>query len=203
MLLVLISLIVVYPDTTAELVLNGRNTNDFPTLVIKCASPHIVLIILQMIYYTALLIASNALAILTIRFPANFNEVKYVAFSTFSLGLIWLAFIPTFFTTQNEFQAGVLSFTIQMSALAVLACMFVPRIFIMIVFPSKNVIEHISKSTGENALSTLRRENTDCTLKYRDRAMTYYSNNDTEMRNGHLESGETKTNHTVSFGIPL
>ena len=209
MLLVLISLIVVYPDTTAELVLNGRNTNDFPTLVIKCASPHIVMIILQMLYYTALLIASNALAILTIRFPANFNEVKYVAFSTFSLGLIWLAFIPTFFTTQTEFRAGVLSFTIQMSALAVLACMFGPRIFIMIVFPSKNVTEHFSQSTGEKALSTLnakRKESAaEYNKKYTDRDMKHTCDNDadTGMKNGHSRSDEINGSPTVTFDIPL
>ncbi|XP_019857020.1 PREDICTED: metabotropic glutamate receptor-like [Amphimedon queenslandica] len=71
-----------------------------------------------------LLIASNVLAILTIRFPQNFNESKYVAFSTFSFGLMWIAFIFTYLNTADKFQTAVVSFTIQMSAMVVLLCLF-------------------------------------------------------------------------------
>ena len=149
MLLVIVSLLVVYPDVTEEIILNRENTNNFPTLIYKCTSPHIALIIIQMLYYTVLLIASNALAMFTIRFPENFNEVKYVAFSTFSIGLIWLAFIPTYFATEDEFRTAIISFAIQMSALAVLVCMFGSRIFIMIVWPSKNTVKH----TVQNGLT--------------------------------------------------
>ena len=141
MVLVIISLVVVYPHATTERVLNSENTNDVPTLVVACATPHIALIGLQMFYYTVLLIASNTLAMLTIQFPANFNEVRYVAFSTFFIGIIWIAFVVIFFAIQGnrEVQTAIISFAIQMSALAVLICMFGSRIFIMIVWPSKNV----------------------------------------------------------------
>uniref|UniRef100_A0A1X7TYM0 G-protein coupled receptors family 3 profile domain-containing protein n=1 Tax=Amphimedon queenslandica TaxID=400682 RepID=A0A1X7TYM0_AMPQE len=66
----------------------------------------------------------NVLAILTIRFPQNFNESKYVAFSTFSFGLMWIAFIFTYLNTADKFQTAVVSFTIQMSAMVVLLCLF-------------------------------------------------------------------------------
>ena len=104
-----------------------------------------------MMYCTLLLIASNVLAILTIQFPENFNESKYVAFSTFSLGLIWIAFVFTYFAINAEpqHQNAVLSFSIQLSALAVLACMFVPRVFIMIFRPKQN------KATVNGTLSIL------------------------------------------------
>ena len=71
MILVVISLSVVPPSVTETLQKNETNQDDFPVLIIQCKSPHIVLVVLQMVYFTALIIASNALAILTIQFPQN------------------------------------------------------------------------------------------------------------------------------------
>ena len=151
-ILVMISLIIVYPETETTIQLNSKNTNDFPLLLLRCQQPHIVLIILNMLYNTVLLIACNALALLTIKFPENFNEVRYVAFSTFSLGLIWIAFVLTYFTTNNENQIAVISFALQLSALAVLVCMFGPRMFIVIFLREKT--EPITLSAG-NFLDTV------------------------------------------------
>ena len=139
MFLELISLVVVQPSAKNMVVNNKENTDDFPTLAVQCTTPHIVLLVIQTLYLSALMIASNALAILTIRFPQNFNESKYVAFSTFSFGLIWIAFVITYSTTDAQFQPAVTLLAIQLSALAVLICLFGPRVFIMIVWPSQNV----------------------------------------------------------------
>ncbi len=141
LILVSISLVVVYPTVDRNVKLNSQNTNNHPLLLVQCTTPHIVLIILQMLYFSALLIASNALAMLTIRFPANFKEVMYVALSTFCIGIIWIAFIITYFATSDEFQTALISFAAQMSAFAVLLCMFAPRVFIMIFLPERNVTE--------------------------------------------------------------
>ena len=139
---VLVSMIIVPPDTATSTKLDENNHNDYPTLILQCTSPHIALIILQMLYFSALLIASNALAVLTIRFPANFNESKYVSFSTFSLGLMWFLFILSYIATNDStIQTAVISSTIQLSALAVLCCLFGPRVVIMIFWPKQNVLE--------------------------------------------------------------
>ena len=87
---------VVHPDMTKSLVNDIQDTNNFPVLSVQCTTPHAVLLAIQMLYLSALLIVSNGLAILTIRFPENFNESRYVAFSTFALGLTWIAFILTY-----------------------------------------------------------------------------------------------------------
>ena len=139
MMLVILSLIVVNPGVKRRLQHDENNDNDYPTLILQCTAPHIALVVLQMLYYTALLIASNALAVITIRFPANFNESRYVAFSTFSLGLMWFLFILSYVATSNStIQSAVISSTIQLSAFAVLTCLFGPRIFIMIFWPKHN-----------------------------------------------------------------
>ena len=141
MILVVISLTIVPPDMKITLQKNKINQDGSPELIIQCNSPHTALVVLQMVYFTALTIASNALAIITIQFPQNFKEAKYIAFSTFVLSLIWtLVFIPSYIATGNSnIQRAVISFTIQLSALAVLLCLFGPRVVIMIVWPKRNV----------------------------------------------------------------
>ena len=79
--------------------------DDSPVLIIDCTPPCTALVVLQMVYFTAVIITSNALAILTIQFPQNFKEAKYVAFSTFALTRIWtLVFIPSIVHCHSKQQ---------------------------------------------------------------------------------------------------
>ena len=151
MVFVLISLNVVHPGVTRSQVNDTRDTNNFPVLSVQCTTPHAALIAVQMLYITVLLIVSNGLAILTIRFPKNFNESRYVAFSTFALGLTWIAFILTYVATEAKYQSAVISLAIQLSALAVLVCLFGPRVFIMIVWPSQNVTATTTNPSASKA----------------------------------------------------
>ena len=156
LILVFISLVVVYPTVDRDVKLNSHNTNDHPVLLVQCTPPHIVLIVMQMLYFSALLVVSNALAMLTIRFPANFKEVVYVALSTFCIGIVWIAFIITYFATDDEFQTAIVSFALQMSAFSVLLCLFAPRVFIIIFLPERNITEATLKKTADlNATAVL------------------------------------------------
>ena len=134
MIMVVISLSVVPPSVTETLQKNETNQDDSPVLIIQCTSPHIALVVLQMVYFTALIIANNALAMLTVHFPQNFNESKSVAFA---MGLMWLLIlIPSYFKVAH---IAVNLLTTELSAVAILCCLFGPRVFIMIVWPKRNV----------------------------------------------------------------
>ena len=150
----IISLSVFNPHVENEVETNENNHNDFPVIIVRCSTPHISIIVIQLLYYTTLMITSNALAILTIRFPQNFNESKYIAFSTFSLGLIWLAFLFLFGILGTELHVALVSLAIQLSALAVLVCVFGPRAFIMIVWPSRNVITSSATNATTPSVTT-------------------------------------------------
>uniref|UniRef100_A0A1X7V223 G-protein coupled receptors family 3 profile domain-containing protein n=1 Tax=Amphimedon queenslandica TaxID=400682 RepID=A0A1X7V223_AMPQE len=143
--LVIVSLIVAPPEANRAIQYNKVNHNSHPELIVTCSSPHVAFIVLQMIYFSGLLIASNALAVMTIRFPINFNEAKYVAFATFSLVLTWFFFMLAFIVSQNTpYQGAALSTAIQVSAVAVLLSLFGPRVFIMIAWPHRNAERHSS-----------------------------------------------------------
>ena len=112
-ILVVISLSVVPPSVTKTLQKNITNQDDFPVFVIQCTSPHIALVVLEMVYFTALTIANNVLAMLTVQFPQNFNESKSVAFA---LGLMWLLIlIPSDFTAATADTTIQTAVTLQFS----------------------------------------------------------------------------------------
>ena len=173
MVLVVVSLVVVYPEATENLELNSENTLGTPTLEIQCSSPHIGVLAVQILFYSLLLIATNILAIMTIRFPENFNEARYVAFATFSTFLIWVGFLQTYFAVDDSYRVAVLCFAIQLSSLAVLFCLFVPRIFIVIIRPilkdSETHLDTVPPSTvsgiGMYRLSAIPSEEHKDTLK--------------------------------------
>ena len=117
------------------------------------------MIVLLMLYYSALLVTSNILAVLTIRFPDNFNESKYVSFATFSLTFLWLVYIPSYVITAKTINQGpVTSFMIQISSIVTLLSLFGTRCLIMIFWPKKNVYKlktsSPSKKIGKVVKST-------------------------------------------------
>ena len=150
MILVLVSLILVYPKARQTLVLNNQNTNDHPLLLIQCETPHSAMFVLLLLYYSIMLVVSNALAIITIKFPDNFNEVRYVAFTTFSVSLVWIAFCVSYFATKPQYHTALFAFGIQASAMAVLFCFFLPRIFGAIAMKYFNDKELYTFSSGSS-----------------------------------------------------
>ena len=150
----------IYPVSYETLQPNPDNTNDFPSLILTC-NPHssagrTATLILLVIYDSAIMIACNVLAVMTIRFPENFNESKYVAFTTFALGLVWLAFVSTFFSTENHIQTAAISLAMNLSGLSVLVCMFGARVFIILFRPSRNMVTSISEKRPSVNLNTPR-----------------------------------------------
>ena len=43
----------------------------------------------------------------TRKIPENFNEAKYIGFTMYSTCIVWLAFIPIYFGTNNDFKVRI------------------------------------------------------------------------------------------------
>ena len=81
---------------------------------------------------------------MTMGFPDNFNEAKHLMFTSFTLMVIWVLFMPLYFYTEEEFQPGVLALGIVLNAVALMADVFFPRVFIIIFQKNKNTKEYVS-----------------------------------------------------------
>ena len=101
---------------------------------LKCAhSPYSGLPI-TLAYSCILLLITTYFAFRTRKVPQNFNEAKFINFAVYSLCILWLAFIPTYYATASlgtAYQTGSLVLAITLNATVTLCVLFVPKMYYM------------------------------------------------------------------------
>ncbi|CAM1323185.1 GRM4 (predicted) [Pycnogonum litorale] len=126
--------LIVEPPSVKEVYPNKRQT------VLQCGISQISLII-SLLYNMLLIVLCTTYAFKTRKIPENFNEAKYIGFTMYSTCIVWLAFVPIYFGTNNDFkiQTASLCMCISISATVALGCLFVPKVYIVLCQPYKNV----------------------------------------------------------------
>jgi len=104
-------------------------------------SPHATLVV-TVTYNLILLITSAYYAFRARKVPELFNEARFISVTVFSLCVIWLAFVPTFYISTtvsggSEFQTFSLLLTIMMSASTTLSCLLFPKLILVILLKVK------------------------------------------------------------------
>ena len=61
---------------------------------------------ISLVYNKLLIILCTTYAFKTRKIPENFNEAKYIGFTMYSTCIVWLAFIPIYFGTNNDFKVS-------------------------------------------------------------------------------------------------
>ncbi|KAJ4432054.1 hypothetical protein ANN_20668, partial [Periplaneta americana] len=92
-------------------------------------------------YPIVLIVVCTIYAVLTRKIPEAFNESKHIGFTMYTTCVIWLAFVPLYFGTGNHVPLRItsMSVTISLSASVTLACLFSPKLYIILVHPERNV----------------------------------------------------------------
>ncbi|VEL10092.1 unnamed protein product [Protopolystoma xenopodis] len=62
--------------------------------------------LISLAYNILLIIVCTAYAIKTRHIPENFNESKFIGFTMYTTCIIWLAFIPIYFTTMERIEVS-------------------------------------------------------------------------------------------------
>ena len=138
---------VVERDPEVVLTNSGQKTGEAPEIIETCQQPHTVIFVLLLAYNFLIIVGCTILGLMTMGFPDNFNEAKHVMFTSFTLMVIWVLFVPLYFYAEDEFQSAVLALGIVLSAVALMAGVFFPRVFIIIFQKHKNTKEYL-QSTG-------------------------------------------------------
>ncbi|XP_045475410.1 metabotropic glutamate receptor 2-like isoform X2 [Harmonia axyridis] len=109
-------------------------------------------------YPIFLIVICTVYAVLTRKIPEAFNESKHIGFTMYTTCVIWLAFVPLYFGTANHVALRItsMSVTISLSASVTIACLFTPKLYIILIRPERNVRQSmmpmrysaITKSTG-------------------------------------------------------
>uniref|UniRef100_A0A8D0L4W1 Glutamate metabotropic receptor 5 n=1 Tax=Sphenodon punctatus TaxID=8508 RepID=A0A8D0L4W1_SPHPU len=92
-----------------------------------------------------LILSCTFYAFKTRNVPANFNEAKYIAFTMYTTCIIWLAFVPIYF--GSNYKIITMCFSVSLSATVALGCMFVPKVYIILAKPERNVRSAFTTST--------------------------------------------------------
>ncbi|KAF5294721.1 hypothetical protein FQA39_LY00205 [Lamprigera yunnana] len=110
------------------------------TAVLTCRVSTFALII-SLIYNMILIIMCTWYAFKTRKIPENFNEAKYIGFTMYSTCIVWLAFLPIYFGTNNDYTIQIVSMCmcLNISATVALGCLFTPKVYLVLFQPYKNV----------------------------------------------------------------
>ena len=115
---------------------------------LRCGeSPHIGLSI-SLGYNFLLLMATLYFAFRTRKVPQNFNEARFINLTMYTLCILWLAFIPTYYATANLgtiYQTGSLVLAIILNATVTLCILFVPKLYFIF---TKKQTDHFTQSSN-------------------------------------------------------
>ncbi|XP_014206489.1 metabotropic glutamate receptor 7-like [Copidosoma floridanum] len=126
------------------LIIEPPNTSEiypYPlTAVLTCRVSTFALM-MSLVYNMLLILMCTLYAFKTRKIPENFNEAKYIGFTMYSTCIVWLAFIPIYFGTNNDYKVQIASMCmcINISATVALGCLFTPKVYIVLFQPYKNV----------------------------------------------------------------
>lgn len=67
-------------------------------------------LMMSLVYNMVLILMCTLYAFKTRKMPANFNEAKYIGFTMYSTCIVWLAFVPIYFGTNNDYKVTILHF---------------------------------------------------------------------------------------------
>eukprot|EP00072_Mus_musculus_P003279 NP_001098010.1 vomeronasal receptor Vmn2r91 precursor [Mus musculus] len=96
-------------------------------------------------YLCFLALVSYTMAFLSRNLPDTFNESKFLSFSMLVFFCVWVTFLPVYHSTKGKVMIAMEVFSILASSTALLAFIFGPKCYIILLRPEKNLFRHTRK----------------------------------------------------------
>ncbi|XP_040589791.1 vomeronasal type-2 receptor 116-like [Mesocricetus auratus] len=94
-------------------------------------------------YLCSMALGSYTMAYLSRNLPDTFNEAKFISFSMLIFFSVWVTFLPVYHSTKGKHVVAMEAFSIFVSSAGLLGCIFVPKCYIILFRPHRNVLHPV------------------------------------------------------------